>query len=72
MDNVFTHKIGRNLEVYVEDVIIKIKEGHNHTNDLEDILQSVRKYDMRLNPTKCSFRVQARKFMGFMLTRRGI
>lgn len=40
---VFSHQIGRNLEVYVDDTIIKIEEGHSHTENLEDILQSVRR-----------------------------
>lgn len=57
MDAVFTYQIWRNLEVYVDDMIIKTTNGHNHANDLEDILQLIRWYDMRLNPAKCSFRV---------------
>lgn len=58
--------------VYIDDMIIKMEEGYSHTDDLEDILQSVQRYDMHINPIKCSFGVQAGKFMGFMLTRRGI
>lgn len=57
------------LEVYVDDMIVKVMEGDSHTNDLEDILQSIRRYDMRLNPFKCSFGVHEGKFTGFMLTR---
>lgn len=72
MSAFFAHKIGQNLEVYVDDMIVKIREECNHTDDLENILQLVRRYDMRLNPTKCSFGVQAGKFLSFMLTRRGI
>ncbi|GAU42950.1 hypothetical protein TSUD_142870 [Trifolium subterraneum] len=44
----------------------------NHDVDLEEILAEVRRYNMRLNPAKCSFGVQAGKFLGFMLTSRGI
>lgn len=69
---VFDFQIGKNLEVYIDDMIIKMEEGNNHSNDLEDILQSVRKYDMCLNPAKCSYEVQAGKFMRFMLTTRGV
>lgn len=47
-------------------------EEHNHADDLENILQSVRKYDMRLNSAKCSFGVIMVKFLGFMLNRKGI
>lgn len=53
-------------------MIIKTTYGHSHADALENILQSVRIYDMRLNPAKFSLGVQAGKFMRFMLTRRGI
>lgn len=67
-----TQQIGQNLEVYVEDMIVKTIKMPNHAEDLEDILQSSRKYDMRLNLASCSFGVQAEKFLGFILTRRSI
>lgn len=72
MDVLFSHQIRKNLEVHVDNMIIKIEERHIHIDDLEDIPKSVRKYDMYLNPSKCSFGVDAGKFMRFMLTRRGI
>jgi hypothetical protein len=72
MDRVFANQIGRNLEVYIDDMVVKTGKEGNHHSDLEEILSSVRKYNMRLNPTKCSFGVQAGKFLGFMLTNRGI
>ena len=53
-------------------MIIKIREGNSHTDELEDILQLAKRYDMCLNPAKCSFCVQAGKFLGFMLIMRGI
>ncbi|XP_045797595.1 uncharacterized protein LOC123891742 [Trifolium pratense] len=72
MDRVFSEQIGKNLEVYIDDMVVKTPEGNRHDEDLLDILGSVRKYNMRLNPAKCSFGVQAGKFLGFMLTNRGI
>jgi hypothetical protein len=70
MDTAFSQQIGRNLEVYIDDLVAKTKEGRNHTDDLEEILSQVRKYNIRLNPTKCSFGLQAGKYLGFLLTRR--
>lgn len=58
MDVVLAHQIRRNIEVYVDDMIVKIMEGHSHTDDLKDILQSAMRYDMHLNPAKSSFGVQ--------------
>jgi len=72
MDTTFSRQIGRNLEVYIDDLVAKTKEGFSHADDLEEILGQVRKYKMCLNPTKCSFGLQAGKFLGFLLTRRGI
>ncbi|GAU50294.1 hypothetical protein TSUD_137480 [Trifolium subterraneum] len=67
MDRVFVEQIGKNL-----DMVIKTRKEGEHDKDLDDILKSVRKYNMRLNPAKCSFGVQAGKFLGFLLTHRGI
>jgi hypothetical protein len=72
MDRVFSEQIGKNLEVYIDDMVVKTTETGEHDQDLSDILAFVRKYNMRLNPTKCSFGVQSGKFLGFMLTNRGI
>jgi hypothetical protein len=59
MDRVFANQIGRNLEVYIDDMVIKSTDETKHHEDLEEILTSVRKYNMRLNLAKCSFGVQA-------------
>lgn len=53
-------------------MIVNTSYGKRYILDLEVILESVRKYNMRLNPTKCYFEVQAEKLFGFMLTIRGI
>ena len=72
MDTIFAKHIGRNLEVYIDDLVVKTKEEDSHTEDLREILQQVRDYNMRLNPAKCTFGVQEGKFLGFLLTRREI
>jgi len=72
MDLFFRDHIGKNLEVYVDDMVVKTKEGGNHTEDLKEIFNQLRKYQMKLNPSKCAFGVNGGKFLGFMLTNRGI
>ncbi|MCI42639.1 hypothetical protein A2U01_0063876, partial [Trifolium medium] len=59
MDRVFSEQIGKNLEVYIDDMLVKTAEEGEHDKDLADIIASVRRYDMRLNPAKCTFGVQA-------------
>lgn len=53
-------------------MIVKTIKGSNHAKYLEDVVHSVRKCVMHLNPTKCSFGVQTGKLLGLMMTRRGI
>jgi len=72
MDTMFAAQIGRNLEVYIDDLVVKTSENAVHTTDLGEIFQQVRKFNMRLNPAKFTFGVQAGKFLGFLLTSRGI
>lgn len=71
MDAVFSKQKGHNLEVYINDMIVKTSHGEIHALDLEDILGLVRNYNMRLNPASFSFGVQARNFLGFMHTKIG-
>ncbi|XP_015961230.1 uncharacterized protein LOC107485227 [Arachis duranensis] len=72
MDKVFAKQIGRNIEVYVDDMVAKTKIGNSHVSDLTEIFGQIRQYNMRLNPEKCAFAVQGGKFLGFLLTRRGM
>nr|KYP65105.1 Retrovirus-related Pol polyprotein from transposon 297 family [Cajanus cajan] len=72
MNKVFQHQIGRNMEVYVDDMVVKSRDLDRHIVDLSEVFQQLRKYDMRLNPEKCVFGVAGGKFLGFMLSARGI
>lgn len=72
MDTIFSGQIGRNLEVYIDDLVVKTPAEGQHLMDLVEIFQQVRKANMRLNPAKCTFGVHAGKFLGFLLTRNGI
>lgn len=60
------------MEVYIDDMIVKTLEGEIHATNLEDIMGSVRNYNMCRNPTKYSFDIQEIQFLGFMLTKRSI
>ncbi|RDX84455.1 Retrovirus-related Pol polyprotein from transposon 17.6, partial [Mucuna pruriens] len=72
MDKIFEDVIGRDIEVYVDDMVAKSKGGEGHCEALGRVFEVLRRHQLRLNPEKCSFRVQAGRFMGFMLTERGI
>ena len=64
----FSKKIGRNVEVYVDDMLIKSKEEENHLDDLNETFNTLRQYKMKLNPAKCAFGVSSRKFLDFMVS----
>ena len=60
------------MEVYIDDMITKSQVTDQHPEDLCQIFQVIRENQMKLNPTKCAFRVVAGKFLGFMVHERGI
>ncbi|XP_025692740.1 uncharacterized protein [Arachis hypogaea] len=72
MDKMFRNQIGRNIEVYVDDMVAKTSQGNSHCDDLTEVFGQIRAYNMRLNPEKCTFGIQGGKFLGFMLTSKGI
>ena len=58
--------------MYVDDMIVKSKSRNEHEINLEKILKRIGKYQLRLNPKKCTFGVTAGKMLGFLITQRGI
>ena len=60
------------MEVYVNDMLVKSKDEINHLDDLKETFNTLRKYNMKLNPAKCVFIVASGKFLGFMVSQRGI
>ena len=67
VNQMFSKQIGRNVEVYMDDMLVKSREEENHLDDLEETFNTLRQYSMKLNPTKCAFGVSSRKFLGFMV-----
>ena len=72
MDRVLAPMIGRNMQAYVDDMVVTSKEKDQHIVDLEKLFTIIARYNFRLNPEKCIFGVEAGKFLGFLLTERGI
>ena len=72
MTTLFHDMIHKEIEVYVDDVIIKSKESSNHLEDLRKFFARLHKYNLKLNPAKCVFGVPAGKLLGFIVSRRGI
>ena len=68
----FSKQIGKNMEVYVDDMLVKSREELTHLNDLKETFATLKQYQMKLNPTKCVFGMASGKFLGFMVSQRGI
>ena len=72
MNKMFANQIGRNVQVYVDDMLVKSRREEDHLKDLEETFGTLRSYNMKLNPSKCAFGVTAGKFLGFMVSQKGI
>ena len=68
VNKMFSKQIGRNMEVYVDDMLVKSKKELAHLDDLKETFTTLKQYQMRLNPSKCVFGVASGKFLGFMVS----
>ena len=72
VNRMFSKQIGRNMEVYVDYMLVKSREELAHLDDLKETFTTLKQYQMKLNPAKCVFGVASGKFLGFMVSQRGI
>ena len=72
MTKMFEPQLGRSIEVYVDDMVAKSKVVSEHVEDLTNIFGILKKHKLHLNASKCSFGVGSGKFLGYMVTHRGI
>jgi hypothetical protein len=64
-------QMGRNVEAYIDDIIVKTRESHTFIEDLEETFANLRKVNIKLNPAKCAFSVPSGKLLGFLISHRG-
>ena len=72
VNHMFRPQIRRNIEVYVDDMLVKSLDEGKHLDDLQETFNTLRRYNIKLNPSKCAFRVASGKFLRFMVSYRGI
>ena len=68
----FEPQLSKVIEVYIDDMVVKSKMVSEHVKDLKIIFDILREHKLRLNASKCSFEVGSGKFLGYMVTHRGI
>ena len=65
-------QIGRNVEAYVDDIVVKTKCNYHVITDLSETFENLRKFKWKLNLTKCVFGVLSGKLLGFIVSSWGI
>ena len=70
MTRMFEPQLSKNIEVYIDDMVVKSKVESEHVNDLRNIFEILRRHKLRLNDSKCSFGVGSGKFLRYMVTHR--
>ena len=68
----FETQLGKSIEIYVDDMVVKSKVVSEHLGDLGNTFNVLRKHKLRLNDSKCCFGVGSGKFLGYMVNHRGI
>ena len=72
MTRMFELQLGNSIEIYVNDMVVKSKVVSEHLGDLDSTFNVLRKHKLHLNASKCSFGVGSKKFLGYMVTHKGI
>ena len=72
MNKMFKPQLSKNIEVYIDDMVVKSKVVSDQVGDLGSIFETLIEHKLHLNTSKCSFDVGSGKFLGYMVTHRGI
>ena len=72
MTKVFRHMIHKEMEVYVNDMVVRLETFEEHCRDLEKFMERLTKFNVRLNPKKCVFAVSSCKLLGYVVSSKGI
>ena len=72
MNKMFAQQIERNVQVYVDNMLVKSQREEDHLEDLRETFNTFRSYNMKLNLGKCAFGVTVGKFLEFMVSQKGI
>jgi hypothetical protein len=72
MQNCLRSQIGRNIQVYIDNVVITTRKEESLISDLTETFENLNRYKLKLNPTKCSFGMSAGQLLGFLVSARGV
>ncbi|KAK4397757.1 hypothetical protein Sango_1251200 [Sesamum angolense] len=72
IQRIFDNMLHKNVEYYVDDLVVKSKKREDHFHDLRKVFERLRRYQLKMNPSKCAFGVTSGKFLGFIVRQWGI
>ncbi|KAL0286981.1 UNVERIFIED_CONTAM: hypothetical protein Sradi_7134600 [Sesamum radiatum] len=72
MQRIFDDMLHKNVECYVDDFVVKSKKREDHLYHLRKVFERLRRYQLKMNPSKCAFGVTSEKFLGFIVRQPGI
>ncbi|KAI5335370.1 hypothetical protein L3X38_025503 [Prunus dulcis] len=72
INRIFKEHISKTMEVYVDDMTVKVPRRADQIKNLAEAFSLLKKYHMKLNPSKCTFAVSSSKFLGYLVTQRRI
>ncbi|KAG7567619.1 Integrase catalytic core [Arabidopsis thaliana x Arabidopsis arenosa] len=72
VNKMFHEHLGKTMEVYIDDMLVKSLKKEDHIKHLEECFEILNRYQMKLNPAKCTFGVPSGEFLGYIVTKRGI
>ena len=72
MVTLFHDMMNKEIEIYVDDLIAKSQKDESHVENLQKLFRRLRKFQLKLNPAKCTFGATSGKLLGFIVSRKGI
>ncbi|KAL0434439.1 UNVERIFIED_CONTAM: Transposon Tf2-12 polyprotein [Sesamum latifolium] len=72
MQRIFNDMLHKNVKCYVDDLVVKSKKREDHLYNLRKVFERLRRYQLKMNPSKCAFGVTSKKFLGFIVRQWGI
>ncbi|KAL0325263.1 UNVERIFIED_CONTAM: hypothetical protein Sradi_5095600 [Sesamum radiatum] len=72
MQRIFDGMLHKNMECYIDDLVVKSKKREDHLHNLRKVFERLRRYQLKMNPSKCAFGVTSGEFLGFIVRQRGI
>ena len=72
MNAIFHDMLGPNMEIYIDDIVVKSKKAAEHVNHVRKSFERMRLHQLKINQIKCSFGVRAKNLLGFFVHQRGV